>query len=153
MRSCRQPIKGNMELPCRVPWERGYLNSRERSSREPTENVWVKRSSKIHQGKQFVRSDPFCYIKLSCLRFLWLGPSVRFATKWHLFLTISWRLLFFNVLGNVTSSLLLYVSLCDVNETCKSRSTTQFIPTPKVYHVTMKPSKIIRTSDVYNQDK
>ena len=38
---------------------------------------------KIHQGKQFVRSDPFCFIKLSCLRFLWLGPSVRFATKWH----------------------------------------------------------------------
>ena len=116
MRSCRQPIKGNMELPCRVPWERGYLNSRERSSREPTENVWVKRSSKIHQGKQFVRSDPFCFIKLSCLQFLWLGPSVRFATKWHLFLTISQRLLFFNVLGNVTSSLLLYVSLRDVNE-------------------------------------
>ena len=40
---------------------------------------------KIHQGKQFVGSDPFCFIKLSCLLFLWLGPSVRFATKWHRF--------------------------------------------------------------------
>ena len=97
------PIQCNIELPCRVPWQRGYVNSRERSSRDLTEeNVWVKLGPKFHQGKQFVRSDLFCFIKLSCLRFLWLGPSVRFTTKWHLFLTISWRLLLFNVLGNMT---------------------------------------------------
>ena len=40
----------------------------------------------------------------------------------------------------------------DVNEICKSRSTTLFIPTPKIYCLTIKPSKIIWTSDVYNQD-
>ena len=85
MRSCRQPLKGNIELPCLVPWQRGYWNSGERSSRDLTETYGFNEVQKIHQGKQFVKSDPFCFIKLSCLLFLWLGPSFRFATKWHLF--------------------------------------------------------------------
>ena len=114
-------IKGNIELPSRVPWQRGFWNSR------------VKRSPKNSSRKAICKVRLFYFIKISCLRLLWLGPSDRFATKRHLFLTVSWRLLVFNVLGNVITSLLLCGAMCDVNEICKSRSTTLFILTPKIY--------------------
>ena len=133
-------IKGNIELPSRVPWQRGFWNSR------------VKRSPKNSSRKAICKVRLFYFIKISCLRLLWLGPSDRFATKWHLFLTVSWRLLVFNVLGNVTNSLLLCGAMRDVNEICKSRSTTLFILTPTIYCLTMKPSKIIWTSVVFHQD-
>lgn len=42
--------------------------------------------------------------QIFCLRSFWL--SLGFATWWLLFLTFSWRLLFLNVFGNVTNSLL-----------------------------------------------
>ena len=40
-------------------------------------------------------------IRIFCLRFLWAWLSIRFATRLLLFMTVSWRLLFLNVLGNV----------------------------------------------------
>ena len=56
----RQLRKGNMELPCRVPWERSYWNSWERSSlATSTEKMNGKKSKKSNQEKQFVRSDFF----------------------------------------------------------------------------------------------
>ena len=112
----------------------------------------VKRSPKNSSSKAICKVRLFYFIKISCLRLLWLGPSDRFATKRHLFLTVSWRLLVFNVLGNVTNSLLLCGAMRDVNEICKSRSTTLFILTPTIYCLTMKPSKIIWTSVVFHQD-
>ena len=42
--------------------------------------------------------------QIFCPRSFWL--SLGFATWWLLFLTFSWRLLFLNVFGNVTNSLL-----------------------------------------------
>ena len=130
-------MKGNIELPSRVPWQRGFWNSR------------LNEVQKIHQEKQFVKSDFFTSSKSPAFDFFGLGLLIDLP---HLFLTVSWRLLVFNVLGNVTNSLLLCGAMRDVNEICKSRSTTLFIPTPKIYCLTIKPSKIIWTSDVYNQD-
>ena len=49
----------------------------------------------------------FRFVKIICLRFLWARLSIGFGAKWLLFMTISWRLLLLNVLGNVTDSLLL----------------------------------------------
>ena len=134
MRSCRQPLKGNIELPC-LALDKEAIEIREKGHLATSPKTYgFNEVQKIHQGKQFVRSDPFCFIKLSYLLFLYKVTSL---------LIISRRLLLFNVLGNVTSSLLLCGSIRDINETCKSRSTTLFIPTPKIYHVTMKPSEIM----------
>ena len=60
----------------------------------------------IHRVKQRHRrawsvSSPH---QIFCPRSFWL--SLGFATWWLLFLTFSWRLLFLNVFGNVTNSLL-----------------------------------------------
>ena len=56
----RQLRKSNIELPCRVPWERSYWNSWERSSlATSTEKMNGKKSKKSNQEKQFVRSDFF----------------------------------------------------------------------------------------------
>lgn len=128
MRICRQPMKDNIELPCRVPWERKRLLqfAGKVISRPHRKNEWVKWSPKIHKEKQFL-VRLYCFIKISCIRFLWLGPSVRFASTWHLLLTVSWRTLVFSVLGNVTNSLFLCGAMRDVNEICKSRFTTLFI--------------------------
>ena len=56
----RQLRKSNIELPCRVPWERSYWNSWERSSLATSpEKTNGKKSKKSNQEKQFVRSDFF----------------------------------------------------------------------------------------------
>ena len=107
--------------------ERDYCNSREKSSRDLTE-----KTNGLNEVQKFIKKSNFlvrlyCFIKISCIRFLWLGPSVRFASTWHLLLTVSWRTLVFSVLGNVTNSLFLCGAMRDVNEICKSRFTTLFI--------------------------
>ena len=104
----RQLRKGNMELPCRVPWERSYWNSWERSSlATSTEKTNGKKSKKSNQEKQFVRSDFF-------------ASFVR-CKAW-----------------------------CERNMQIKIHHT--ILPTPTIYCLTIKPSKIIWTRDVYNQD-
>ena len=59
----------------------------------------------LRKAKRKVRH--FCFIRIICLLFLWARLSIGFGTKWPLFMTVSWRLLLLNVLGNVTDSLLL----------------------------------------------
>ena len=59
-RSWRQLRKDNIELPFRVPWERSYWNSWEKSSlATSTEKTNGNKIKKSNQEKQFVRSDFF----------------------------------------------------------------------------------------------
>ena len=66
---------------------------------------WTKSKNSPREAKRKVRH--FRFVKIICLRFLWARLSIGFGAKWLLFMTISWRLLLLNVLGNVTDSLLL----------------------------------------------
>ena len=66
---------------------------------------WTKSKNSPREAKRKVRH--FRFVKIICLRFLWARLSIGFGAKWLLFMTISWRLLLLNVLGNVTDSFLL----------------------------------------------
>lgn len=94
-------------------------------SRPHLRDEWVKRSPKSspRKGKSKVRL--LRLVKILCLRFLWPGLYVRFATERLPFLTVSWRLLFFNILGNVTNTFLLCGAVRCVNEICQLRSWTK----------------------------
>ena len=109
MRSWHQPMRGNVKLLGQTRGKEVHENSRERSSCYENEWAkWVRRSKKknpLKKAKRKVRH--FCFIKSICLRFLWARLFIGFGTNWPLFMTVSWRLLLLNVLGNVTDSLIL----------------------------------------------
>ena len=97
MRSWHQPMRGNIKLMAKRSMKirgKGHLVMKMNGLNRLNE------VQKIHQEKQSeVRH--FCVIRIFCLRFLWGWLSVGFATRLLLFMTVSWRLLFLNVLGNV----------------------------------------------------
>lgn len=94
-------------------------------SRPHLRNEWVKRSPKSLPRKEKSKVRLFRFINIFCLRSLWPGLCVRFATERLPFLTVSWRLSFFNILGNVTNTLLLCGAVRGVNEICQLRSRTK----------------------------